>query len=75
MLSMEDKRIIIKEKFDNDLNTRSKLIELDFEFNLILSAAQSYKHDTVLKPFPTLFQIGENEKNHESLVSIIFFLK
>ena len=69
MLNLEDKRKLIKEKFDIEFNSNKKLAELDFEFNLILSAAQSYKHDTVLKPFPNLFVINENEQKYDSLVS------
>jgi hypothetical protein len=69
MLNIEDKRKLIKEKFDNEFNSNKKLVELDFEFNLILSATQSYKHDTVLKPFPSLFLINDNEQKYNDLVS------
>ena len=82
MLNAEDKRKQIKQKLDTEFNTNKKLVELDFEFNLILSAAQSYKHDTLLKPFPSSFVVNENEQRYDGLVSIdnrlkleIFFIK
>ena len=66
---MEEKRRILKEKIESVLNSTKSIIEFDFDFNLLLSAAQSYKHDTVLKPFPSAFLTSDNQQKYDSLVS------
>lgn len=64
-LSFQDKFDLINEKLNSAYyTTKNGLIELDFEFSLLLSAAQSYKHETILKPFPKAFN-----DNYEELVS------
>ena len=70
---MDAKRKLIKEKLDTEFNSNKKIIELDFELSLMLSAAQSYKHDTVLKPFPNAFLSDKNEQKYDCLVSFILF--
>jgi hypothetical protein len=46
------------------------LLALDFEVNLLICAAQSYKHETVLKPFPSTFlSDSNNDKNYKQLLN------
>lgn len=72
MLSIEDKRAWIAQRLD-DLFARPnkfELVALDFEVNLMACAAQSYKHETVLKPFPSTFlSDSNNNKNYEQLLA------
>lgn len=67
--NIDEKRQFIREKLENEFNLQQKLIELDFEYNLLLTAAQSYKHETILKPFPSLF-VNSNQQKYDNLVSI-----
>jgi len=72
--TIEDKRIWIEQKLDSIFNNsnRSDLLALDFEINLLICAAQSYKHETVLKPFPSTFlSDSNNNKNYTQLLNAI----
>lgn len=40
----------------------------DLQWSLFLAAMNSYRHDTVLRPFPPMYQSGHDEKDHEALV-------
>lgn len=73
-MTIEDKRIWIEEKLDSIFNNTNKsdLLALDFEINLLICAAQSYKHETVLKPFPSTFlSDSNNNKNYTQLLNAI----
>jgi hypothetical protein len=76
-ISIETKRQWIEEKIESifiDQN-KSDLLSLDFEVNLLLSAATSYKHESVLKPFPsTLLSDSDNAINYEQLVTALLSL-
>ena len=70
-LSIEDKRSWIAQRLEDLFSRPNKfeLVALDFEVNLMTCAAQSYKHETVLKPFPSTFlSDSNNNKNYEQLV-------
>jgi hypothetical protein len=76
--SIEDKRLWIEQKLDSissssaasaSAASKSDLLAIDFEVNLLLCAAHSYKHETVLKPFPSTFlSDSNNNKNYTQLV-------
>ncbi len=73
-MTIEDRRIWIEEKLDSIFNNTNKsdLLALDFEINLLICAAQSYKHETVLKPFPSTFlSDSNNNKNYTQLLNAI----
>ncbi len=72
--SIEDKRLWIEQKLDSISSTnKSDLLAIDFEVNLLLCAAHSYKHETVLKPFPSTFlSDSNNNKNYTQLVCYLW---
>lgn len=76
-ISIENKRQIIEDhivKIFQEKN-RSELMALDFEINLLICSAQSYKHESVLRPFPSTFlSDSTNSKNFESLVNALLSL-
>lgn len=75
--SIEDKRRWIEEKIDSlfSSTTKFELLAIDFELNLLVSAAQSYKHESVLKPFPSTFLNDfNNDKNYDLLLSTLLTL-
>ena len=47
---------------------KEELQSSDFLVSMFWAAMTSYRHDTVLRPFPPMYQNGEN-KNIEKLVS------
>jgi hypothetical protein len=70
--SMEEKRSWIEEKLEKMFinSNKSDLIALDLEVNLLICAVQSYKHETILKPFPSTFlSDSNNNKNYSQLVN------
>jgi hypothetical protein len=70
-LSFDQKLEIVKQKLTSSYYTsKNGLIELDLELNLLMSATQSYKHETVLKPFPKFFNDDQPE-----LVCSFFFIE
>jgi hypothetical protein len=70
-LSFDEKLGIVREKLNSSYYAnKDGLVELDFEFNLLSTAAQSYKHETVLKPFPKYF-----DDSHSELVCSLKFSK
>ena len=74
MPSIEDKREWIERKIESMFAepNKSSLIALDLDINLLVCAAQSYKYETVLKPFPsTLLSDSNNDKSYENLVIIL----
>lgn len=76
-ISIEDKRAWIAQRLEDLFARPSKfeLVALDFEVNLMACAAQSYKHETVLKPFPSTFlSDSNNNKNYEQLVRLGLYL-
>jgi hypothetical protein len=61
-LSFDEKLEVVREKLNSGYySSKNGLIELDLEFNLLLSATQSYKHETILKPFPKSFNENQPE--------------
>ena len=74
LMSIETKREWIEEKIELiflDQN-KSELMSIDFEINVLLSAVQSYKHETVLKPFPSTFlSDSNNTSNHDQLLATL----
>lgn len=72
--SIEDKRLWIEHKLESIAasNNKSDLLAIDFEVNLLLCAAHSYKHETVLKPFPSTFlSDSNNNKNYSQLLNAL----
>lgn len=75
--SIENRRKLIEDRIEKIFADKNKsdLLALDFEINLLVCAAQSYKHETVLKPFPsTLLSDSNNEKNYKQLLNALWSL-
>jgi poly[ADP-ribose] polymerase 16 len=71
---MEEKRIWIEQKLNEIFTSpdKSGVFSLDFEINMLICAAQSYKHETVLKPFPSTFlSDSNNDKNYDGLLNAL----
>lgn len=72
--SIEDKRSFIEQKIEAMFQNpnKSDLLVLDLEINLLICALESYKHETVLKPFPTTFlSDSNNNKDFTQLISAV----
>lgn len=63
-LNRDDKVLEIKEILQNDLTAT------DLKLSLFISAAQCYKQDFLLNPFP-IFYLNEEIKDFEKLLSDI----
>lgn len=77
MSSIENKRQIIEDYVSNIFLTKntSDLLALDFEINLLICSAQSYKHESVLKPFPSTFlSDSTNTKSYDQLINALLSL-
>lgn len=75
--SLEDRRKFVQEKLDRIFmeKNKSSILGLDLEVNMLVSAAQSYKHESVLKPFPsTMLSDSNNDKNYSQLVNTLLSL-
>lgn len=48
-ISLNDKIVSLIKKIENDINA------CDFKWTLFVTAANSYKYDSLLKPFPTAY--------------------
>ncbi|CAF0812418.1 unnamed protein product [Brachionus calyciflorus] len=76
-MSLGNKRQEIEDhvlKIFSSKNT-SDLLALDFEINLLVCSAQSYKHESVLKPFPSTFlSDSTNTKNYDQLLNALLSL-
>lgn len=75
--NIEEKRQLIEERIESIFvnQNKSDLLSLDFELNTLISAAQSYKHESVLKPFPTTFlSESNNDKDYQHLLSTVLTL-
>ena len=69
--TIADKRLWIKERLEIMFSkpNKSEMLALDFEMNMLICAVQSYKHETILKPFPSTFlSDSNNSKNYTQLV-------
>ena len=54
---------------------KSDFLSLDLEMNLLICSAQSYKHESVLKPFPSTFlSDSNNSKNYAQLLDALLSL-
>lgn len=76
-MSIENKRALIEDKIESIFGAKntSELLALDFEINLLVCSAQSYKYESVVKPFPsTLLSDSNNEKNFSKLVNTLLSL-
>lgn len=74
MPSMETKRSLIEERIESMFQNpnKSDLLALDLEINLLICALDSYKHETVLKPFPTTFlSDSNNNKDFSKLKRVV----
>lgn len=74
MSSIEDKRSWIESKIEDMFKNQNKsdLLSLDLEVNLTICAVESYKHESVLKPFPSTFlSDSNNNKNYGRLTAAI----
>ena len=73
-ISIETKRQWIEEKIESiflDQN-KSDLLSRDFELNMLVSAATRYKHESVLKPFPSTFlSDSDNSINYDQLIKAL----
>lgn len=75
--SIESKRQLIEDHISKIFQEKNKseLLALDFEINLLICSAQSYKHESVLKPFPSTFlSDSANTKNFDQLLSALLSL-
>ena len=52
----------IKARLEEDLPS------LDLQWSLMVAALSSYRHDTVLKPFPPMFAEGTDFKDYAGMV-------
>lgn len=76
-MNEEEKRQWIQERLDKIFleKNKSSILALDLEINMLVCASQSYKHESVLKPFPsTLLSDSNNDKNYELLVRTLLSL-
>ncbi len=72
--SIENKRGWIEEKIEKMFRNpdKSDLLVLDLEINMLICALQSYKHETVVKPFPSTFlSDSNNNKNFSQLINTV----
>ena len=44
-------------------------LAVDLQLSLFIAAMNSYRHDTVLRPFPPMFQSDDKEKDIKTMVS------
>ena len=44
-------------------------LAVDLQLSLFIAAMNSYRHDTVLRPFPPMFQSEDKEKDIKTMVS------
>lgn len=49
---------------------KDDLLAADLKFSLFLAALQSYRHDSILRPFPSGFTSETGEKDFEALASV-----
>ena len=66
---MTDEVEYIKQQLLSALN--SDLVASDFFVSIFWTAVNSYRHDTVLRPFPQLFILQDNSKDIDGIVSKI----
>ena len=45
-------------------------LAVDLQLSLFIAAMNSYRHDTVLRPFPPMFQSDDKEKDIKAMVGI-----
>jgi poly[ADP-ribose] polymerase 16 len=72
--STEERRKWIEEKLNDIFSNpdKSDIFSLDLEINMLICSAQSYKHETVLKPFPSTFlSDSNNDKNYDGLLNAL----
>ena len=75
--NLEDKREWLQQKLNEIFTNKNKseLMALDLEINLLICSAQSYKHESVLKPFPSTFlSDSNNNKNYTALLNALLTL-
>lgn len=48
----------------------SDLTSADLQWSLFISALESYRHDSILRPFPSAYVVGDGNKNFQGLVSV-----
>ena len=63
MASEDDLREEVYQRLSRDLTS------CDFLLSVFWAAMTSYRHDTVLRPFPPHFVLADNAKDVEALVS------
>lgn len=69
-----DRREFIEAKMNEIYvsKNKSEVLALDLEINLLICAAQSYKHESALRPFPsTLLSDSNNDKNYSLLLNAL----
>ena len=62
---MEEHKIKLLKKI------KDNLVAADLVWSLFYSALSSYRHDSVLRPFPPDFMAGVEDKDFTALVSVI----
>jgi hypothetical protein len=75
--NLGEKREWLQHKLDDIFQNKNKsdLLALDLEMNLLVCSAQSYKHESVLKPFPSTFlSDSNNDKNYAELLDALMSL-
>jgi poly[ADP-ribose] polymerase 16 len=76
-LNVEERRAMLQQKLDDIFLSKDKsgILALDLEMNLLICSAQSYKHESVLKPFPSTFlSDSNNDKNFAQLLTALMSL-
>lgn len=48
----------------------SDLTSADLQWSLFIAALESYRHDSILRPFPSAYVVGDGNKNFQGLVSV-----
>lgn len=48
----------------------SDLTSADLQWSLFISALESYRHDSILRPFPSAYVVGDGNKNFQGLVQV-----
>ncbi|RMX57747.1 hypothetical protein pdam_00020081 [Pocillopora damicornis] len=48
----------------------SDLTSADLQWSLFIAALESYRHDSILRPFPSAYVVGDDNKNFQGLVQV-----
>lgn len=63
MVDSEKAKERVLQRLETDLTSA------DMRWSLFFSALESYRHDSILRPFPSAYLENEGSKNFQALVS------